>query len=103
MGLFRNKQQKTNRYEGYPTENEYRNNIKKLQEEELNSERYKAVIDFLNNDYRGRANQDLENRLFTILNLAYDRDENLSDEEYMKKMMEVYNLLMAFIKTLENS
>ena len=100
MGLFRNKQQKTNRYEGYPTENEYRNNIKNLQEEELNSERYKAVIDFLNNDYRGRANQDLENRLFTILNLAYDRDENLSDEEYMKKMMEVYNLLMAFIKTI---
>ena len=43
MGLFRNKQQKTNRYEGYPTENEYRNNIKNLQEEELNSERYKPV------------------------------------------------------------
>ena len=30
MGLFRNKQQKTNRYEGYRTENEYRNNKKRI-------------------------------------------------------------------------
>lgn len=86
MGLFR-KSKKETVVRNYPTKEEYLAEINRIQSEELNSDRYAKIRNFLKKHYWNRENKDLEEELFTIVG-TYELEDLLINkpDEYQKSL-----------------
>lgn len=83
----------------FPTKDEYENNIKMLQAEELISDRYQKVYSLLEREYWNRLNIELEEKLFKIIgtygfeeqlinkSIAFKKRKRLERFEKLKKLM----------------
>ncbi len=101
MRLF-NKETKEELYKDYPTEEEFYEEIKRIQNEELNSDRYMLAYAFLTNNYWNRENKKLEEELFKIIG-TYGLEEDMFDKssEYHKSVRtKRYETLKQFIGSL---
>lgn len=77
------KQELKETYSDYPTKEEFLENVKKIQEKELNSDKFKAVKDFIER-LNKRENLDLEKRLFKIVG-TYGLDDDLIIKVMLKR------------------
>ena len=101
MGLF-NKEKKEDIKRDYPSYEEYIEEIKRIQEKELNSDRYALTYDFLSNNYWNRQNKDLEEELFKIVGTYGIEDEmfNMPDDFIKSVRLKRYAKLKKFIESL---
>lgn len=83
MGLFRKNKKDVVR--NYPTKEEYLAEINRIQNEELNSDRFAKVRKSLENHYWNRKNKNLEDELFKIVG-TYGLEDSLINKssEYRK-------------------
>ncbi len=101
MRLF-NKETKEELYKDYPTEEEFYEEIKQIQNEELNSDRYMLAYAFLTNNYWNRENKELEEKLFKIIG-TYGLEEDMFDkssEHHKSVRTKRYEVLKQFIGSL---
>ena len=101
MGLFR-KDKKETVVRNYPTKEEYLAEINRIQNEELNSDRYVKIRKSLENHYWNRENKNLEEELFKIVG-TYGLDDSLinKSDEYQKSVrLKRYAQLKKFFKGL---
>lgn len=101
MRLF-NKETKEELYKDYPTEEEFYEEIKRIQNEELNSDRYMLAYAFLTNNYWNRENKKLEEELFKIIG-TYGLEEDMFDkssEHHKSVRTKRYEILKQFIGSL---
>lgn len=86
----------------YPTKEEYLAEINRIQNEELNSDRYSKVRKLLENNYWNRENKDLEEELFKIVG-TYGLEDSLinKSDEYQKLIrLKRYAQLKTFFEGL---
>ena len=101
MRLF-NKETKEKLYKDYPTKEEFYEEIKQIQKEELNSDRYMLAYAFLTNNYWNRENKELEEELFKIIG-TYGLEEDMFDkssEHHKPARTKRYEILKQFIGSL---
>lgn len=98
MGLFNLKKDGTSDYTIY----DYIEEIKKVREEELKSNRYILAYNFLSNNYWNRQNKNLEDELFEIVGTYGIEDEmfNKSDDYKKSVRLKRYSKLKKFINSL---
>lgn len=92
---------KKNEYTGYPTKEEYEENIRQINEKELNSVRFKMIKEFILT-LNERKNLDLEKRLFKIIG-TYGLEDDLINRNYDYKKISKskrYNELKKFMNSL---
>lgn len=92
---------KKTEYTGYPTKEEYEENVRKINERELNSARFKMVKEFISL-LNKRENLDLEKRLFKIIG-TYGLEDDLINKNYDYKKTSKskrYNELKKFMNSL---
>lgn len=92
---------KKTKYTGYPTKEKYEKNIRKINEKELNSVRFKIVKEFISS-LNKRENLDLEKRLFKIID-TYGLEDNLVNKSYEEERISKtrrYNELKEFMSFL---
>jgi virulence-associated protein VapD len=88
-------------YPGYPTKEEFENNIKQINEKELKSDRFKRTKEFISL-LNERENLKLEERLFQIVG-TYGLEDNLINKGYDEKKnskAKRYNELKKFMNSL---
>ena len=91
-----------NKYEGYPTKEEYFEKLSNIRNYEIHTDRFKSVYSFLNNNCWNRDNQELENELFKIVG-TYGIEDNFigKSKEYKEESRKHrYNKLKAFMALL---
>ena len=96
------KEKKEELYKDYPTKEEYFSEVRRIQSEELKSNRYMLAYAFLTNNYWNRKNKNLEEELFKIIG-TYGLEEPMFNEssEYKKSVrMKKYEILKQFIGSL---
>ena len=69
----------------YPTKEEFEEHKRKIQQNELNSERFKKAKKFLM-DYNKRENKELEKKLFKIIG-TYGLEDNLINKSFDEKII----------------
>lgn len=88
----------------YPTKEEFEEHKRKIQQNELNSERFKKAKKFLM-DYNKRENKELEKKLFKIIG-TYGLEDNLINKSFDEKIINKikrYNKLKKFMNSLTES
>lgn len=86
----------------YLTKEEYENQVRLLHQTELDSEVYKKIYTFLQNEFWNRQNIELEEKLFAIIG-SYDFEESIWNESFSNKQLKrikQYEKLKNFIESL---
>lgn len=90
-------------YSGYPTKEEYEENIRQIHDKELNSDRFKMIKEFVSLLDK-RENLELEKRLFKIIGTyGLENDLTLTNKRYDEKKIRKtkrYNELKKFMNSL---
>lgn len=85
----------------YPTKEEFEEHKRQIQQNELESDRFKNVEKFLN-DYHKRENRELEKKLFKIIG-TYGLEDHLINKSFDEKRIykiKRYNELKKFMNSL---
>ncbi len=88
-------------YLGYPTKEEYEENIKRIREKELHSDRFQKAKKFVRS-FSYRMNLDLEKKFFKIVG-TYGLDDDLINKTYNEKRIrnaKRYDKLKLFMNSL---